>query len=117
MPNDEGMPNAKAQKSALGTSFGIWAWDFLRHSSFVIRRFAEGNAHVIRDAGGRATDDAIRSLVVSYELLGTRERFVTHQTDCGARSLLTGIFVYTAGGHVPGVPSPDAVLRRAVARA
>ena len=37
---------------------------------------AEGDAHVIRNAGGRATDDAIRSLVISYKLLGTREWFV-----------------------------------------
>ena len=37
---------------------------------------AEGDAHVIRNAGGRATDDAIRSLVISHKLLGTREWFV-----------------------------------------
>jgi carbonic anhydrase len=58
---------------------------------------AEGDAHVIRNAGGRASDDAIRSLVISYKLLGTREWFVIHHTDCGMetfndeimRSLLT----------------------------
>jgi carbonic anhydrase len=44
---------------------------------------AEGDAHVIRNAGGRASDDAIRSLVISYKLLGTREWFVIHHTDCG----------------------------------
>jgi len=44
---------------------------------------AEGDAHVIRNAGGRASDDAIRSLVISYKLLGTREFFVIHHTDCG----------------------------------
>ena len=44
---------------------------------------AEGDAHVIRNAGGRASDDAIRSLVISYKLLGTREFFVVHHTDCG----------------------------------
>jgi carbonic anhydrase len=43
----------------------------------------EGDAHVIRNAGGRASDDAIRSLVISHELLGTREFFVIHHTDCG----------------------------------
>jgi carbonic anhydrase len=43
----------------------------------------EGGAHVIRNAGGRATDDAIRSLVISYKLLGTNEWFVIHHTDCG----------------------------------
>lgn len=44
---------------------------------------AEGDAHVIRNAGGRASDDAIRSLVISYKLLGTREWFVVHHTNCG----------------------------------
>jgi carbonic anhydrase len=44
---------------------------------------SEGDAHVIRNAGGRATDDAIRSLVVSYKLLGTREWFVIHHSNCG----------------------------------
>lgn len=44
---------------------------------------AEGDAHVIRNAGGRASDDAIRSLVISYKLLGTHEFFVIHHTNCG----------------------------------
>ena len=44
---------------------------------------SEGDAHVIRNAGGRASDDAIRSLVISYKLLGTREWFVVHHRDCG----------------------------------
>jgi carbonic anhydrase len=43
----------------------------------------EGDAHVIRNAGGRASDDAIRSLVISHKLLGTAEWFVIHHTDCG----------------------------------
>jgi carbonic anhydrase len=44
---------------------------------------SEGDAHVIRNAGGRATDDAIRSLVISHKLLGRREWFVIHHTNCG----------------------------------
>ena len=44
---------------------------------------ALGDAHVIRNAGGRASDDAIRSLVISHKLLGTYEWFVIHHTDCG----------------------------------
>jgi carbonic anhydrase len=44
---------------------------------------AEGDAHVIRNAGGRASDDALRSLVISYKLLGTKEFFVIHHTNCG----------------------------------
>jgi carbonic anhydrase len=44
---------------------------------------SEGDAHVIRNAGGRASDDALRSLIISYKLLGTNEFFVVHHTDCG----------------------------------
>ena len=44
---------------------------------------AEGDAHIIRNAGGRASDYAIRSLVISYKLLGTREWFVVHHSNCG----------------------------------
>lgn len=44
---------------------------------------AEGEAHVIRNAGGAATDDAIRSLAISQRLLGTREVVLIHHTDCG----------------------------------
>jgi carbonic anhydrase len=43
----------------------------------------EGEAHVIRNAGGVATDDAIRSLVISQRLLGTKEIVLIHHTDCG----------------------------------
>jgi carbonic anhydrase len=43
----------------------------------------EGDAHVIRNAGGAATDDAIRSLTISQRLLGTKEIVLIHHTDCG----------------------------------
>jgi carbonic anhydrase len=43
----------------------------------------EGEAHVIRNAGGVATDDAIRSLTISQRLLGTTEIILIHHTDCG----------------------------------
>ena len=43
----------------------------------------EGDAHVIRNAGGLASDDAIRSLVISHHLLGTQEAFVIGHSDCG----------------------------------
>lgn len=56
---------------------------------------SEGDAHVIRNAGGRASDDAIRSLVISYKLLGTAEWFVIHHTDCGmeffTNEVMTGL--------------------------
>jgi len=42
-----------------------------------------GDAHVVRNAGGRATDDALRSLIISSQLLGTRQFMVIHHTDCG----------------------------------
>ena len=44
---------------------------------------SEGDAHVIRNAGARASDDAIRSLVISYKLLGTKQWFVIHHSNCG----------------------------------
>jgi carbonic anhydrase len=52
---------------------------------------AEGDAHVIRNAGGRASDDAIRSLVISHKLLGTREWFVVHHTDCGMETFTDAV--------------------------
>ena len=57
---------------------------------------AEGDAHVIRNAGGRASDDAIRSLIISHKLLGTREWFVIHHTECGMETftdeIMRGLF-------------------------
>ncbi len=44
---------------------------------------SEGDAHVIRNAGGVASDDAVRSLAISQRLLGTREVVLIHHTDCG----------------------------------
>ncbi len=44
---------------------------------------AEGDAHVIRNAGGVVTDDVLRSLLISQRLLGTREIILIHHTDCG----------------------------------
>jgi carbonic anhydrase len=52
---------------------------------------AEGDAHVIRNAGGRASDDAIRSLVISYKLLGTHEWFVIHHSNCGMEFFTNGL--------------------------
>ena len=52
---------------------------------------SEGDAHVIRNAGGRASDDAIRSLVISYKLLGTKQWFVIHHTNCGMEFFTDGV--------------------------
>jgi carbonic anhydrase len=86
---------------------------------------AEGDAHVIRNAGGRASDDAIRSLVISYKLLGTREWFVVHHSNCGMETFsddimrdLLGQSLETAAlteqgwrdkGRGPGSPEGDFV--------
>src|SRR5690242_19622465 len=50
---------------------------------YAILGLAEGEAHVIRNAGGVVTDDEIRSLAISQRLLGTREIILIHHTDCG----------------------------------
>lgn len=47
---------------------------------------ALGDAHILRNAGGRVTDDVIRSLVISEQQLGTSEIVVLHHTDCGAQT-------------------------------
>ena len=48
---------------------------------------ALGDAHILRNAGGRVTDDMIRSLVISQQQMGTREIVVLHHTDCGAQTV------------------------------
>ena len=78
---------------------------------------SEGDAHVIRNAGGRASNDAIRSLVISHKLLGTREWFVIHHTGCGMetftddtiREILAGSRK-TARGDDPGGPDAGGSL-------
>jgi carbonic anhydrase len=54
-----------------------------RLNLYAILGLAEGEAHVIRNAGGVVTDDEIRSLAISQRLLGTREIILIHHTDCG----------------------------------
>jgi carbonic anhydrase len=54
-----------------------------RLNVFGILGLTEGDAHVIRNAGGVVTDDAIRSLAISQRLLGTEEIILIHHTDCG----------------------------------
>jgi carbonic anhydrase len=74
----------------------------------------EGDAHVIRNAGGRASEDALRSLIISQQLLGTREVVVIHHTDCGMltfnddqlRGQLRERFDADAG-HIAFLPFPD----------
>ncbi|MGT2722071.1 beta-class carbonic anhydrase [Streptococcus porcinus] len=53
---------------------------------------ALGDAHILRNAGGRVTDDMIRSLVISQQQMGTREIVVLHHTDCGAQTFTNQSF-------------------------
>lgn len=86
---------------------------------------AEGDAHVIRNAGGVANDDAIRSLVVSQRKLGTREVIVILHTDCGMRTFVEEAFVEELEAETGSRPpwgttafhaDIEADVRRAVAR-
>jgi carbonic anhydrase len=86
---------------------------------------AEGDAHVIRNAGGVANDDAIRSLTVSQRLMGTREVVVILHTDCGMRTFLEDAFAEELEAETGTRPAwettafhaeIDADVRRAVAR-
>ena len=76
-PNLGKLPTPPARKFAILTCMDA------RMDPAKFAGLSEGDAHVIRNAGGRASDDAIRSLVISYKLLGTKEFFVIHHTDCG----------------------------------
>ncbi|RSK47519.1 beta-class carbonic anhydrase [Hymenobacter rigui] len=78
----------------------------------------EGSAHVIRNAGGHATDEAIQTLILTHQLLGTREWFLIQHTDCGVR--LSDLEVATTlGSRVPTIVSAGRAsfsdLRAAVA--
>ena len=72
-----GLPIPPAKKIAVVTCMDA------RLSPYVMLGLNEGDAHVIRNAGGVITDDEIRSLAISQRLLGTEEIMVIHHTDCG----------------------------------
>jgi carbonic anhydrase len=85
---------------------------------------AEGEAHVIRNAGGLVTDDAIRSLAISQRILGTREIMLIHHTGCGMLAFDDDEFrreLERETGIQPGWAAetfgdPDSSIRRSVAR-
>ena len=85
---------------------------------------AEGDAHVIRNAGGVVTDDVIRSLTISQRLLGTREIMLVHHTDCGMLTFadddLKQQILDETGIRPPfameAFANPDADVRQSVAR-
>ncbi|TVT28439.1 carbonic anhydrase [Amycolatopsis rhizosphaerae] len=85
---------------------------------------AEGEAHVIRNAGGVITEDEIRSLAISQRLLGTREIILIHHTDCGMLTFTDEEFrqaIHDETGIKPpwaaeAFTDPDADVRQSVAR-
>jgi carbonic anhydrase len=78
----------------------------------------EGDAHVIRNAGGIVTDDALRSLVISHNLLGTEEVFVIAHTDCGMLTFSNEELQEQLGTDIEFLPfsDPDASVRASVER-
>src|ERR1700742_3319690 len=66
-----------------------------RLNVYAILGLAEGEAHVIRNAGGVVTDDEIRSLAISQRLLGTEEIVLVHHTSCGMQSFTDDEFKRT----------------------
>jgi carbonic anhydrase len=74
----------------------------------------EGDAHVIRNAGGICSDDAIRSLVISHHLLGTQEAFVIGHTDCGMLTFTNDVLHDKLGDEAKAIdflPFPDVADR------
>jgi carbonic anhydrase len=95
-----------------------------RLNPFGILGLQEGDAHVIRNAGGVITEDAIRSLAISQRLLGTEEIILLHHTDCGMltftdddfrRSIQDDVGVKPAGA-AEAFPDPDEDVRQSLAR-
>jgi carbonic anhydrase len=83
-----------------------------------------GDAHIIRNAGGVVTDDAIRSLVISQRLLGTREIILIHHTDCGmvtfsddaVKAQITADTGIRPPFSLEAFPEADADIRQSIAR-
>ncbi|QUQ71530.1 beta-class carbonic anhydrase [Kutzneria sp. CA-103260] len=95
-----------------------------RLNVYALLGLAEGEAHVIRNAGGVVTEDEIRSLAISQRLLGTREIILIHHTDCGMLTFTDDEFragIQTETGIKPtwaaeAFPDLDADVRQSVAR-
>jgi carbonic anhydrase len=95
-----------------------------RLNVYAILGLAEGEAHVIRNAGGVVTDDEIRSLAISQRLLGTREIILIHHTDCGMLTFTDDAFkagIQEETGIKPewaaeSFADPDTDVRQSMAR-
>ncbi|QIX60300.1 carbonic anhydrase [Hymenobacter lutimineralis] len=77
----------------------------------------EGSAHVLRNAGGRVTDETLQALLLSHQVLGTREWFLIQHTDCGMRlsdEMLAAALSDKAPVIVTGAPASFPELRQAV---
>ena len=81
-----GLPIPPAKKVAV-----VACMDARLNPSYVLG-LQEGDAHIIRNAGGVVTDDGIRSLAISQRLLGTEEIVLIHHTDCGMRTFTDDAF-------------------------
>jgi len=95
-----------------------------RLNVYALLGLGDGEAHVIRNAGGVVTDDEIRSLAISQRLLGTREIILIHHTDCGMLTFTDGAFKRSIQDEVGIKPpwSPEAFadldedVRQSIAR-
>ena len=96
-----------------------------RLNPYALLGLSEGDAHIIRNAGGAVTPDVIRSLTISQRLLGTEEIILIHHTDCGMPTFSDDDFrssVEKDTGHSPRVagrgplPGLDADARQSIAR-
>ena len=95
-----------------------------RLNPYALLGLQEGDAHIIRNAGGVVTDDEIRSLAISQRLLGTEEIILIHHTDCGMLTFTDDAFkadIEAETGIKPAwaaeaFPDLDADVRQSVAR-
>jgi carbonic anhydrase len=107
-----------------GKKVAVLACMDARLSPYAVLGLEEGDAHVIRNAGGVVTDDGIRSLAISQRLLGTEEIILIHHSDCGMLTFSDDQFRHQVQQEV-GIKPPwaaesfgdlDEDLRQSVAR-
>jgi carbonic anhydrase len=107
-----------------GTKVAVLACMDARLNVYGLLGLSEGDAHVIRNAGGVVTDDAVRSLTISQRLLGTEEIILIHHTDCGMVTFkddqLKDQIAADTGIRPPfaleAFPDADADVRQSIAR-
>jgi carbonic anhydrase len=107
-----------------GKKVAIVACMDARVNPYGIFGLSEGDAHVIRNAGGAITDDAVRSLAISQRLLGTEEIILVHHADCGMLTFTDDDFrrqIQNDVGHSPtwaaeAFPDVDEDVRQSIAR-